>query len=155
MSKLLSLPMLQLIFPWYNTTDWRSRFHYFKRQFRFFFSWMLKYELESSMSVVGVEKFASAENQLLQKPFFIIYFPSLMYSSCWKLWFYVNFVVTSSSWNVMVYRKKFVLIFSNSIDSLLRGVMLHNKLITSCWDFWHIFPFFRVFLISYISLFGM
>lgn len=31
---------------------------------------MLKYELESSMSVVGVEKFASEENQLLQKPFF-------------------------------------------------------------------------------------
>lgn len=28
---------------------------------------MLKYELQPSMSVVGVEKFASAESQLLQK----------------------------------------------------------------------------------------
>jgi len=37
-------------------------------EYRKFFAGMMKYELQASMSVVGVEKFASSESQLLQKP---------------------------------------------------------------------------------------
>lgn len=48
---------------------------------------------------------------------------------------------------------KFVVFISNSLDSLLTGVVLHNQLIISCRDFWHIiFPNFKSVLISYISL---
>lgn len=88
-------------------------YHWLKKQFSLFqetvqknFCWNAEIWVATQYGCCGSWKICFSRKPAVTKTSFMIYLPDLLYSSCWKLWFYGSCVVTFSSWNIVIYRKK-------------------------------------------------